>query len=67
MESQNKKYLNEFEVSEMTGIAVQTLRNKRFKREGIPYCKIFKRSVRYALNDVIDYMESRKIVFDTVD
>ena len=54
------KYINENAVSQMTGIAVQTLRNYRFKGIGLPYCKIG-RSVRYALEDVINFMESRKI------
>jgi len=53
-------YLTEVQVSEITGIALSTLRNQRFNRTGIPYCKIG-RSVRYNLNDVIEYMESHKI------
>lgn len=61
MENQNQRYLNEFEVSELTGIAVQTLRNKRFMGEGPPYYKVFKRSVRYKLSEVYEFMESRKI------
>ncbi len=65
MENQNHKYMNEFEVSEMTSIPCQTLRNKRFAREGIPYIK-FGRSVRYSLQDVIDFMESQKIQTERV-
>lgn len=56
----DKKYLKEKAVSQMTGIAVQTLRNHRHLRTGINYVKL-NRSVRYDLNDVIGYMESRKI------
>lgn len=56
-------YLTEVQVSEITGIALSSLRNQRFERRGIPYSKIG-RSVRYALNDVIEYMESRKIQTD---
>ena len=55
------QYVNEKKVSEITGRALPTLRNDRHTRRGIPYCKIG-RSVRYALSDVIFYMESRKIV-----
>ena len=55
------KYLTESEVAEMTGIALSTLRNSRFNRTGIPYVKLSK-SIRYALNDVIEYFESRKIL-----
>ena len=57
----NERYLNEYEVSEITGRAVQTLRNDRFKKQHLPYCKVG-RSVRYALSDVISYMEDRKIM-----
>ena len=54
------RYINEKEVSNITGMAVQTLRNDRFNGRGIPYVKK-NRSVRYLYQDVIDYMESRKI------
>jgi len=54
------KYLTEKQVSEITGRAVQTLRNDRFRRKGFPYCKISK-SIRYSLKDIIDFMEKRKI------
>jgi predicted DNA-binding transcriptional regulator AlpA len=54
------RYLNEKQVSEMTGIALSTLRNYRSKRRGFAYVKSG-RSVRYLESDVIDYMESRKI------
>lgn len=53
-------YLTEKEVSIITGCALSTLRNSRFKRTGIEYRKI-SRSVRYRYEDVINYMESRKI------
>ena len=54
------QYLNEKQVKEITGIALSTLRNSRFKRQGIPYVKA-SRSVRYSLEDVIAFMENRKI------
>ena len=60
MENSNQKYLNEQQVSEMTGFALSTLRNKRFAGEGIPYIKRG-RSVRYALKDVLQYMEAGRI------
>jgi len=34
-----KKFLNEAEVSEMTGRAVSTLRNDRYLRQGLPFIK----------------------------
>ncbi len=56
----SNQYLTENEVSQMTRFAVQTLRNDRFNRRGIPYHKIGK-SVRYKLADVIQFMESGRI------
>lgn len=56
------QWLNEKEVSEMTGSAVQTLRNHRYKRRGIPYCKVGGR-VLYKLSDVENYMDSCRIRF----
>jgi hypothetical protein len=56
-------WINEKEVSLITGRAIQTLRNDRFKGIGIPYTKL-KRSCRYALSDVYLYMESQKIHTD---
>ena len=63
----SKMYLTESECAAMTGLALSTLRNWRFLRQGIPYCRIGKRSIRYALDDVIKYMESRKIQFSESD
>ena len=59
MENQ-KKYITEKEVSEITSRALSTLRNERFLGKGIPYIKIGK-SVRYRLDDVIEYMEERRV------
>jgi predicted DNA-binding transcriptional regulator AlpA len=61
-----KPYLNEKEVSKITGRAISTLRNERFMRKGLPYYKIGGRSVRYKSEDVISYMEGRRITFDEV-
>jgi len=55
------RYLNEVQVSEMTGRALSTLRNERARNEGIPYIKIG-RSVRYDLLDVIGFMDAHKIM-----
>jgi len=54
------KYLNEVMVAELTGRALSTLRNERAMGQGIPYIKIG-RSVRYDLEDIVSFMESRKI------
>ncbi|MBF0482645.1 MAG: helix-turn-helix domain-containing protein [Desulfovibrionaceae bacterium] len=55
-----KKYLNEKEVADLTGISMSTLRRDRFLGQGIPYCKLG-RSVRYNMADVLTYMESHKV------
>ena len=54
------KYLTEKQVREITGRALSTLRNERAQGVGIPYLKIG-RSVRYNLDDVVAFMESRRI------
>ncbi len=55
-----KKYINEKKVSEITGWALATIRNDRANKRRIPFCKIG-RSVRYDLEDVVNFMESHKI------
>ena len=54
------KYLNEKQVSEMTSIAVQTLRNWRHFGKGFPYHKIG-RCIRYNEQDIISHMDGKKI------
>jgi hypothetical protein len=59
----NITYLTEREVAKIIRMALSTLRNDRCLRRGIPYVKLG-RSIRYNLNDVVSYMEARKIVFE---
>lgn len=54
------KYLNEREVARITRRAMSTLRMDRHRGRGIPYIK-YGKSVRYSLDDVISFMEARKI------
>ena len=54
------RYLNEKQVSELTGLALSTLRNDRATKRRLPYCKVG-RSVRYDEADVVAYMEAHKI------
>jgi hypothetical protein len=61
-----KPYLNEKEVAAITGRAISTLRNERFMRKGLPYLKVSGRSIRYKTEDVIAFMEKRRISFDEV-
>ena len=57
-------YLNEKQVSAITGLALPTLRNQRFQRRGVQYCKVG-RSIRYNLQDVTTYMEEHKILINS--
>jgi hypothetical protein len=57
---ENIKYVDEREVSRITGRAMPTLRNDRHRGRGFPYTKVG-RSVRYRLTDVVQFMEDRKI------
>lgn len=59
MEERNE-YVTEKKTSRVTNLALSTLRNHRHLGIGIPYIKIG-RSVRYSMEDVIKFMESRKI------
>lgn len=55
-----EKYITEKEVAEITSLALSTLRNERFLGKGIPYYKKGK-SVRYKYEDVIEFMELRRV------
>ena len=59
------KYIDEKQVSELIGRALQTLRNDRHCSRGLPYIKIG-RSVRYNLQEVINFMESHRIETDAL-
>ena len=65
MKKEFPTYLTEIQVSEITGFALSTLRNKRFERRGIPYSKCG-RCVRYNLADVREFMEKHKVQVDEV-
>lgn len=54
------EYLTEHRVSEMTGFSLSKLRSDRFLNRGIPYSKD-RKAVRYSHQDVVSYMEKRKI------
>ena len=52
--------VNEHEAARLIGVAVQSLRNWRHQRKGPPYLKI-SRSVRYKIEDLESYMNSKRI------
>ena len=60
---ESKRYVTEKEVAELTGIAVQSLRNQRHLGRGFPYRK-FGKSVRYLLPEILSIMESHRNVIN---
>jgi hypothetical protein len=52
--------VNEHGAAHVLGLAVQTLRNWRHQKKGPPYLKI-SRSVRYRLDDLENFMDSKRI------
>jgi hypothetical protein len=65
MDGQKQEFLTEKQVAALTKIALQTLRNARCQGKGIPFSKLGpgrKSSVRYLLADVLEFMESHKVV-----
>ena len=58
-----ESFVNEQEVSKITGLSVATLRNWRSMGRGPVYAKVGK-SVRYQISDIKEFMEERKIKND---
>lgn len=59
-----QKLITEKGLAEITGLALQTLRNARHERKGIPYIRLGgekRGSIRYDLQDVETYIASRRI------
>ena len=54
------KMVNEVKAAEVLNISVQTARNWRCLRKGPPYIKLG-RSVRYRIEDLEDFINSRRI------
>ena len=58
----SKRYLNEKQVSEITGRSVSSLRHDRTKGAGLPYIRIpGQRRIYYDEQDVHAIMEQHKI------
>jgi excisionase family DNA binding protein len=55
------RLLTEREVSELLRVPVQTLRNHRSRREGLPFVRPNGRSIRYRLADVRRYIEAATV------
>jgi predicted DNA-binding transcriptional regulator AlpA len=56
-----EKLMNDKELAEMLEIGVQTLRNMRARRQGPPYIKIGRRTVRYREADVEKFLSANTI------
>jgi hypothetical protein len=52
--------VNEMVAARLLGVAVQTLRNHRAQRRGVPYTK-YGRLVRYFINDIYQYLRANRI------
>lgn len=59
-EYHSTQYVNEKEVSRVTGLAVQTLRNYRHLGKGPAYCKVG-RAIRYRMEDVVNFMDEQRV------
>ena len=55
-----EQVINEIRAAEILCVAVQTLRNWRHQRKGPAYLKI-SRSVRYRVDDLEKYINSKRI------
>ena len=58
--------INEIKTAEILCVAVQTLRNWRHQRKGPPYLKI-SRAVRYKVEDLENFMDSKRIDLERVE
>lgn len=56
----NVSAVDEKRAARFLGVAVQTMRNWRHQRRGPAYVKMG-RSVRYQVEDLIGYLQSKKI------
>jgi predicted DNA-binding transcriptional regulator AlpA len=57
---ETEQFVNDRKAAEVLDAATQTMRNWRFQRRGPKYIKIG-RSIRYAMSDLLAYMENHKI------
>ena len=60
MKDLQDKFLKEPEVAQILNCSVQTLRNNRHPRRGMPYIKNG-RAILYSLKDIHTYLNERKI------
>ena len=56
-----KKYLAPDEASQFIGAAVQTMARWRCEGGGPPFIRVGSRRIRYALDDLIAWMDARRV------
>lgn len=61
----SSKFVDEKKVSQLTGIALSTLRQDRFHRRRLPFYK-FGGRVLYKLDEVLAYLNNCRIEVDAV-
>ena len=59
-ESDTVRWIDEYRVAQITGFSLSKLRNDRWLGRGFPFYKVG-RSVRYRLDEVYEYMESKRV------
>jgi hypothetical protein len=57
---ESKAVVNEHDAAAYVGLAVQSLRNRRFRGEQPPFFKIG-RSVRYRIEDLEEFLMSHRV------
>lgn len=55
-----ERLLTEAQVADLTGFAVQTLRNWRCRRKNLAYLKV-NRTIRYQESDIREFLKNCKI------
>lgn len=59
-----EKLIDEKQLAAITGLALQTLRNQRHQRRGIPYIRLgsgLRAAIRYDLQDVELFLQKHRI------
>lgn len=56
-----KEYLNERDVSQVTGIALSTLRLYRKNKTELPFIRVGKKLIRYSHAAVTQYMKEKTV------
>ena len=58
---ERERLMTDIEASQFLGLKPQTLRNWRYEGKGPKYLKFGNKSVRYRVNDLIEWAEERVV------